>query len=76
MSDLKVMLEAELEDLGCVESDFHLKPVNGGTINSSYRLETSNKSYFVKTFESDTITLLDRKKLLIFNWPLLKKGLQ
>jgi thiamine kinase-like enzyme len=75
MSDLKVMLEAELEDLECVESDFHLKPVNGGTINSSYRLETSNKSYFVKTFESDTITLLDRKKLFDIQLALAEKGL-
>jgi len=75
MSDLKVMLEAELEDLEFVQSDFHLKAINGGTINSSYRLETSNKSYFVKTFESDTITLLDRNKLFDIQLALAVKGL-
>lgn len=63
MNDLKAMLEAELKELDFIQSDFYLKAFNGGTVNSSYRLETSNNRYFVKTFESDEITILDRKKL-------------
>lgn len=75
MNDTKVMMEAELENLEFVRPGFHLKPFNGGTINSSYRLDTSNKSYFVKTFESDKITLLDRKKLFDIQRKLAVKGL-
>jgi thiamine kinase len=75
MSDLKVMMEAELENLALFQSGFHLKGFNGGTINSSYRLETSNKRYFVKTFESDKITLLDRNKLFDIQLALAEKGL-
>ncbi|PKH00744.1 phosphotransferase [Paraglaciecola sp. MB-3u-78] len=75
MSDLKIKLEAELENLEFVQSDFHLNALKGGTINSSYRLDTSNKSYFVKTFESDKITLLDRNKLFDIQLALAAKGL-
>ena len=75
MRDLKVLMEAELENLALFQSGFHLKGFNGGTINSSYRLETPNKRYFVKTFESDKITLLDRNKLFDIQLALAAKGL-
>ena len=69
------MLEAELESVEFLHSGFHLEAFKGGTINSSYRLETSNKSYFVKTFESDNIALLDRKRLFDIQQALAAKGL-
>jgi thiamine kinase-like enzyme len=75
MNDLKVMLEGELKCLDFISPGFHLKAFNGGTINSSYRLETSNNSYFVKTFESDKIALLDRKGLFNIQLELAHKGL-
>ena len=75
MNDLKGMMEAELKDLDFIQSDFYLKAFNGGTVNSSYRLETSNKRFFVKTFESDEIALLDRKKLFDIQLVLAAKGL-
>lgn len=75
MNDLKIVMEAELEELKFVQPGFHLKALNGGTINSSYRLETSNKRYFIKTFESDRTTLLDRKKLFDLQMILAAKGL-
>lgn len=75
MNDLKVMMEAELKDLDFIQSEFHLNAFNGGTVNSSYRLETSNTSYFVKTFESDKIAILDRKKLFDIQRVLATKGL-
>jgi thiamine kinase-like enzyme len=75
MNDLKSMMEAELADLEFIQSDFHLIALNGGTVNSSYRLETSNKNYFVKTFESDKIVLLDRNRLFNIQLELADKGL-
>jgi len=75
MNGLKDMIIAELGDIEFVQSDFHLKALNGGTVNSSYRLETSNKSYFVKTFESDKIVILDRKRLFDIQQELAVKGL-
>jgi thiamine kinase len=75
MSDLKLMMEAELKGLQFIQSGFHLKPLNGGAVNSSYYLEASNKSYFVKTFESDKVALLDRKKLFDIQLELASKGL-
>lgn len=75
MNDLKVMLESELKALDFIQTDFDLKAFNGGTINSSYRLQTSNQSYFVKTFESDKIAILDRKKLFDIQSILAEKGL-
>lgn len=75
MNNLKLKLQAELKDLEFIRSDFELKAFNGGTINSSYRLETSNQSYFVKTFESNKIALLDRKKLFDIQLELADKGL-
>ncbi|WP_339726123.1 phosphotransferase [uncultured Paraglaciecola sp.] len=75
MNDLKVMLEAELTGLNFIQSDFDLTAINGGTINSSYRLQTSNQSYFVKTFESDKIALLDRRKLFRIQSVLATEGL-
>jgi len=75
MNDLKVMLESELNDLDFIHTDFHLEAFNGGTVNSSYHLQTANKSYFVKTFESDRIANLDRKKLFDIQAVLATKGL-
>jgi thiamine kinase len=75
MNDLKAMLEDELKCLDFIQAGFHLKAFNGGTINSSYHLETSNNSYFVKTFESDKIALLDRKELFNIQLELAHKGL-
>lgn len=63
MTDVKVTIKAELESLAFIQSGFRLVALNGGAVNSSYRLETPNNSYFVKTFESDKIALLDRKRL-------------
>jgi len=75
MNELKIMMEAELVDLDFIQSNFHLKAINGGAINSSYRLETANESYFIKTFESDKIALLDRKKLFDIQFKLANIGL-
>jgi thiamine kinase len=75
MNDLKAMLEDELKCLDFIQAGFQLKAFNGGTINSSYRLETSNNSYFVKTFESDKVALLDRKGLFNTQLELADKGL-
>jgi thiamine kinase len=75
MNDLKALMQAELEGLGIIQSDFHLIALNGGAINSSYRLKTIDKCYFVKTFESDNITLLDRKKLFDIQLELASTGL-
>lgn len=75
MSDLKVIMLAELKGLTFIESGFHLKTLKGGAVNSSYRLDTSNKSYFVKTFESDKIALLDRQRLFDIQHDLACKGL-
>lgn len=74
MNNLKVMMEAELKSLDFIQSDFHLKAFNGGTVNSSYRLQTSNENYFVKTFESDKIAVLDRLKLFEIQSVLAEKG--
>ena len=75
MSDLKAAMLAELESLGFIQSGFHLNALNGGAVNSSYRLETPNKNYFVKTFESDNNTLLDRKRLFDIQLELATMGL-
>lgn len=75
MSNLKSMLEAELKDLDFIQSGFQLNALDGGAVNSSYRLETSYKSYFVKTFESDKIALLDRKRLFEIQLELANKEL-
>jgi thiamine kinase-like enzyme len=75
MNDLKVMLEGELKCLDFIQSGFHLTTLNAGTINSSYRLETSNNCYFVKTFESDKVALLDRRGLFDIQLVLADKGL-
>jgi thiamine kinase-like enzyme len=74
MNKLKVLMEVELEGLDFIQSGFQLKPFNGGTINSSYLLETSNRNYFVKTFESDKIALLDRQRLFDIQLELANKG--
>ena len=63
MNNIRVAMEAELASLAFVQQGFRLKALNGGAVNSSYRLETSGNTYFVKTFESDKVALLDRKKL-------------
>jgi thiamine kinase-like enzyme len=63
MNNIKVSIMSELESLEFIHSDFHIEALRGGAVNNSYRLETSNKSYFVKIFESDKIVLLDRKRL-------------
>ena len=75
MNNLKVDMEAELAGLEFIQSDAHLKALNGGAVNSSYRLETCNKNYFVKTFESDKVVVLDRKRLFDIQLELAVKGL-
>lgn len=75
MNDLKLTMKDELQGLEFIQPGFHLKALNGGAVNSSYYLETSNKSYFVKTFESDKVALLDRKKLFDIQLQLAFKGL-
>ncbi len=75
MNDLKLMMEEELKGLDFIQSNFLLKTLNGGVVNSSYYLETSQNSYFVKTFESDKVALLDRKKLFDIQLELASKGL-
>ena len=68
-------MEAELAGLEFIHSDFHLNALNGGAVNSSYRLETSNNKYFVKTFESDKVAILDRKNLFDIQLELASRGL-
>jgi thiamine kinase len=63
MNHLKAKMEFELAELDFIQPGFKLSPFAGGTINSSYLLESADKSYFVKTFESDQINPLDRQKL-------------
>lgn len=75
MNKLKVMLKAEREYLEFIQPDFNIIALKGGVINSSYRLETSDNSYFVKTFESDKIGLLDRKVLFDIQLELADKSL-
>ncbi len=75
MNNLKFKVEAELAASDFISSDFHLRDLNGGTVNSSYRLESLNKNYFLKTFESDKIALLDRKKIFDIQLELAGKGL-
>ena len=75
MKPLKVRMETELAGLPFVCEGFHLNALKGGALNSSYRLATSNKSYFVKTFESDNIAVLDRKRLFDIQQTLAEKGL-
>ena len=75
MNNLKAIMQAELEGLEFIQSDFKLIALNGGAINSSYRLETIDKCYFVKTFESDKIALLDRKRLFNIQLELVPTGL-
>jgi thiamine kinase-like enzyme len=75
MNELKVKMEAELASLDFIQLDFHLNALNGGTVNSSYLLETSNNKFFVKTFESDNVAILDRKRLFDIQTELADKGL-
>jgi thiamine kinase len=75
MNNLKLVMESELDNLDFIDSDFHLKALNGGAVNSSYHLKSFNKSYFIKTFESDKIALLDRKRLFDIQTVLAANGL-
>lgn len=75
MNNIKLRMEAELEGLTFIPPDFRLVSISGGAVNSSYRLETSDKIYFVKTFESDNVALLDRKRLFELQLKLVDKGL-
>jgi thiamine kinase-like enzyme len=75
MIDLKDKMQAELADLPFIQGDFKLIQFNGGTVNSSYRLESGDKRYFVKTFESDEMALLDRESLFSIQQSLAKQGL-
>ncbi len=75
MSDLKLMMEDELKGLEFIQPGFLLKTLKGGAVNSSYYLQTSKNSYFVKTFESDKVALLDRKNLFDIQLELAFKGL-
>jgi thiamine kinase-like enzyme len=75
MSDLKLMMEDELKGLEFIQPGFLLKTLKGGAVNSSYYLQTSKNSYFVKTFDSDKVALLDRKNLFDIQLELAFKGL-
>lgn len=75
MKDLKVEMLAELRELKFVHSNFQLIALNGGAVNSSYSLQTPDQKYFVKTFESDKIANLDRKKLFDIQTELAAKGM-
>lgn len=75
MIDLKVKMQAELANLPFIHPDFRLVQFNGGTVNSSYLLESGDKRYFVKTFESDEINLLNRESLFKIQQTLAKQGL-
>jgi thiamine kinase len=75
MNDLKVKMEAELVGLAFIKSDYNLNTLDGGAVNRSYRLETCNKNYFVKTFESDKVAIVDRNKLFDIQLELAVKGL-
>jgi thiamine kinase-like enzyme len=56
-------MEHELAGLAFIAPNFTLSKFNGGTVNSSYKLDSAGKNYFVKTFESDQVIVLNRKKL-------------
>ena len=75
MNDLRKRLEAELSVLPFIQTGFTLTPLNAGTVNSSYRLESADKCYFVKTFESDQIAKLDRQGLFDIQSALLSEQL-
>lgn len=75
MNNLKALMQQEVSELKFVGSNFTLSPFNGGTINSSYCLETNGKRYFVKTFESDQIARLDRTSLFNIQKDLANLGL-
>ncbi|WP_133469305.1 phosphotransferase [Paraglaciecola marina] len=63
MKDLRDRMEQELRELSFIDPDFNLIPLNAGALNRSYRLETAEQCYFIKTFESDEIAGLDRQVL-------------
>ncbi|WP_293746863.1 phosphotransferase [uncultured Paraglaciecola sp.] len=75
MNNINVSMQAELASLDFIQPDFRLVSITGGAVNNSYRLETSDKNYFVKTFESANVVLLDRKRLFDFQLKLVDKGL-
>ncbi|MFT5674765.1 MAG: thiamine kinase [Paraglaciecola sp.] len=56
-------LTDEIASLGFIHVDFKLTAFNGGTVNSSYCLTSGVDKYFVKTFESDRVAMLDRVAL-------------
>jgi thiamine kinase len=53
-------LTDEIASLDFIHQDFELTAFNGGTVNSSYCLASGTDKYFVKTFESDRVAILDR----------------
>lgn len=63
MKDLRDRMELELGELSFVEPNFNLIPLNAGALNKSYRLETAEQCFFIKTFESDEVAGLDRQVL-------------
>ncbi|MEP0356883.1 phosphotransferase [Paraglaciecola sp.] len=63
MKDLKGKMEQELRGVAFIHPDFNLTPLNAGTLNNSYKLETSGECYFIKTFESDEVAVLNRRVL-------------
>lgn len=75
MINLKANMQTELASLPFIQADFRLTQFNGGTVNSSYRLDSGKNSYFVKTFESDEVNLLDRERLFNIQHDLAAKGL-
>ncbi|MEO9945482.1 MAG: phosphotransferase [Paraglaciecola sp.] len=63
MKDLRGRMEQELRGISFIHPDFNLTPLNAGALNNSYRLETAGQCYFIKTFESDEVAVLDRRVL-------------
>ena len=76
MNNINVSMQAELASLDFIQPDFRLVSITGGAVNNSYRLETSDKNYFVKTFESANVVLLDRKRLFDFQLKLVDKKIK
>ncbi|MFT2091325.1 phosphotransferase [Paraglaciecola sp. 2405UD69-4] len=58
-------IKEELSSLVFLQPNFIITPMDGGALNSSYRLQSGSTCYFLKTFESDSIAKLDRQALFL-----------
>ncbi|GGD55917.1 phosphotransferase [Lacimicrobium alkaliphilum] len=68
-------VSAELRLLDFIGTDFQLKALPCGAINSSYELQAGNHRYFLKCFAKNTPTRLDRRALFAMQKQLATAGL-